>query len=240
MKSTMISRLVLITSLFSLAACNSKVADQPQKKITPKARTSAGVIPQQQGEQLGTPMAERVATIALLNKRNGQTQDFELKPGQDIRVGKVVIRLRACERTAPWEKIPDQGAFVQLLAFERPPGTTDKERWRQVFSGWLFKENPAANVVEHPVYDVWVKQCKMSFPGEEDIVQDVLPSINSENGGEVGAPDAPKPEAAKAPTAPKKPSREPQSAPRTTAAPEAEEIDPSEEETVVEDTVVEN
>jgi hypothetical protein len=239
-KSDMVSRLVLITCVLALAACNSKVADQPQKKLTPKAHTSAGVIPKQQGEQLGTPMAERVATIALLNKRNGQTQDFELKPGQDIRVGKVVIRLRACERTAPWEKIPDQGAFVQLLAFERPPGTTDKERWRQIFSGWLFKENPAANVVEHPVYDVWVKQCKMSFPGEEDIVQDALPSLNSEDGAEVGAAPVAKPETVKAPTVPKKPSREVQSAPRAAAAPAAEEADPGGEETILEDAVVEN
>ena len=39
--------------------------------------------------------------------------------------------------------------------------------WHKVFSGWLFKNAPSVNVVEHPVYDVWVKACEMSFPGEE-------------------------------------------------------------------------
>jgi hypothetical protein len=37
-----------------------------------------------------------------------------------------------------------------------------------VFSGWLFKNSPSLNVVEHPVYDVWVKDCAMKFPGEEE------------------------------------------------------------------------
>eukprot|EP01035_Chromulina_nebulosa_P054193 gene54193-74183_t len=112
------------------------------------------------------------AGMGLLNKRNGQTRDIELKPGEAIRFGKVVVRLRACEKTAPWENYPDEGAFVQLLVNERPPGTTDAEKWRSVFSGWLFKENPAANVVEHPVYDVWVKSCRMSFPGEETPIEE--------------------------------------------------------------------
>ena len=39
--------------------------------------------------------------------------------------------------------------------------------WRKVFSGWLFRNAPSLNVVEHPVYDVWVKDCAMRFPGEE-------------------------------------------------------------------------
>jgi hypothetical protein len=137
-----------------------------------KAQPSNDPVIAADGEALGTPMAQRVAVLGLLNKRNGQTRDIELKPGEAIRFGKVVVRLRACEKTAPWETYPDQGAFVQLLANERPPGTNDAERWRQVFSGWLFKENPAANVVEHPIYDVWVKACKMSFPGEEEALEE--------------------------------------------------------------------
>jgi len=105
-----------------------------------------------------TPMAERVAVIGLLNKRNGETRDLTLKPGQATRVGDVVVRLRACERTAPWEQEQYTGAFVQLDV----RGTDSK--WRRSFSGWLFKERPALNVVLHPIYDVWPKSCTMSFP----------------------------------------------------------------------------
>ena len=109
-----------------------------------------------------TPMEERVATISLLNKRNNVSQDFELKPGESVEEGAVVIRLEACERTAPYEFPQDTGAFVQLDVLER-----GQQQRRRVFSGWLFKENPSLNVVEHPIYDVWVKDCAMSFPGDE-------------------------------------------------------------------------
>lgn len=118
-------------------------------------------------DQIGTPMAERVATLGFLNKRNGHTRDLELKPGQSVRIGRAIVRLRACERTAPWELHPEQGAFVQLLVNDRPATRKGKDQWKKVFSGWLFRESPSLNVVEHPIYDVWVKRCAMSFPGEE-------------------------------------------------------------------------
>ncbi|ASK88730.1 hypothetical protein SPHFLASMR4Y_01984 [Sphingorhabdus sp. SMR4y] len=123
-------------------------------------------------EQIGTPMAERVATLGFLNKRNGLTRDLELRPGQSIRIGRAIVRLRACERTAPWELTPEQGAFVQLLVNDRPSNRSGEDQWKRVFSGWLFRESPSLNVVEHPIYDVWVKSCAMSFPGEEDPPED--------------------------------------------------------------------
>ena len=43
-----------------------------------------------------TPMKDRVAVLGLLNKRNGQARDVTLKPGQAMRIGNVVVRLRAC------------------------------------------------------------------------------------------------------------------------------------------------
>ena len=59
-------------------------------------------------------MAERVAVIGLLNKRNGIVRDLTLRPGQAMRVSDAVVRLRACETTAPWENQRLTGAFVQL------------------------------------------------------------------------------------------------------------------------------
>ncbi len=109
-----------------------------------------------------TPMAERVATIGLLNKRNNKSEDFELSPGESVESDRVILTLAACERTAPWEIPQETGAFVQVDVLER--GDSNHSR---VFSGWLFKESPSRNVVEHPVYDVWVKDCAMRFPGEE-------------------------------------------------------------------------
>ena len=163
--------LIWLPLLATLAACGSAQDETLAPAKSGEALATSDKIIAMSGANIGTPMAERVAVLGLLNKRNGQTRDVELKPGEAIRFDKVVIRLRACEKTAPWENPPEEGAFVQLLVNERPPGTTEAERWRNVFSGWLFKENPAANVVEHPIYDVWVKACKMRFPGEEAPVE---------------------------------------------------------------------
>lgn len=106
-----------------------------------------------------TPMAERVATLGVLNKRNGLSRDLVMKPGAAVRMGDLVIRLRACEQTEPWEAEQLTGAFVQVIV-----KNTLGDKWRKVFSGWLFRESPSLNSVEHPVYDVWVKGCTMRHP----------------------------------------------------------------------------
>lgn len=115
-------------------------------------------IPEKPLVREGTPMGERIAVLGLLNKRNGESRDLTLRPGESIRVGDVVVRLRACETTAPWEDQKLTGAFVQTDMRNRDGS------WRRAFSGWLFKESPSLNAVEDPVYDVWPKSCTMVHP----------------------------------------------------------------------------
>jgi len=117
-------------------------------------------------DSAATPMAEREAVLGILNKRNGVTREFKLKPGQATRIDNVIVRLRACERTAPYETDQLTGAFVQVDVEQ-----LDKS-WRRVFSGWLYKERPALNVVQHGIYDVWPKSCAMTFKdsGEDTVV----------------------------------------------------------------------
>jgi len=103
-------------------------------------------------------MAQRIAVLGILNKRNGIVQNVSLHPGQSVRWKDVIVRLRACETTAPWEEEKLTGAFVQV-DIERPDRS-----WGRVFSGWLYKESPSLNVVEHPVYDVTPKSCEMTYP----------------------------------------------------------------------------
>ena len=136
-----------------LAGCD-RSAKQESTEPLPTARK--GPPPQHIGE---TPMAERVAVIGLLNKRNGIVRDLTMRPGQALKIRDVIVRLKACETTAPWESPPVTGAFVQVDV-EQP-----SKQWKRVFSGWLYKESPSLNVVEHPVYDVWPKSCTMSWPG---------------------------------------------------------------------------
>ena len=158
-------RLAVPAALLLLAGCTNS-APEPEAEATDVPEEFAGAAPVVAATGIGTPMNERVAVLGLLNKRNNISREMEMKPGESRRIGDVIVRLSACERTAPWEEPPETGAFVQVIVLTRSDDGSDAQ-WRRFFSGWLFKNSPSVNVVEHPIYDVWVKDCKMSFPGEE-------------------------------------------------------------------------
>lgn len=149
-----------LLAVAALGGCN-----QAERNEAQPAGAGTAAVPQQQQQQQAnapapgtTPMSERVAVLGFLNKRNGIARDITLKPGQALRIKDAIVRLRACETTPPWEFDKLTGAFVELEV-EQPGGG-----WKRVFSGWLYKESPSLNVVEHPVYDVWPKSCVMNFP----------------------------------------------------------------------------
>jgi hypothetical protein len=154
-----------------------------------------------------TPMAQRVAVLGFLNKRNGISRDLTLKPGQAVRIGDAVVRLRACETTAPWEVQQLTGAFVQL-GVRSPQG-----RWERVFSGWLYKESPSLNVVEHPIYDVWPKSCAMTHPEAGASTVRAASAASSRS----SAPNSAPTRRAAAPAAPPAAAPEPSGAPADSA-----------------------
>ncbi len=154
-----LAALAAVPALILLSACGPSAApvgndqgDEDRIETVDIPQTVTAVAPGT------TPMAERVAVIGLLNKRNGLSRDLTLRPGQAARVGDVIVRLRACETTAPWEVQRLTGAFVQVDV------RNAQDQFQRVFSGWLYKETPSLNVVEHPIYDVWPKSCEMTHP----------------------------------------------------------------------------
>lgn len=149
-----------LAGLVLLGGCDQRPDAQPKAERQAEAEPDTVDIPQTvEADAPGTtPMAERVAVIGLLNKRNGIARDLTMKPGQAMRVEDVIVRLRACERTAPWETQQLTGAFVQVDV------SNPQDQFQRIFSGWLYKESPSLNVVEHPVYDVWPKSCEMTHP----------------------------------------------------------------------------
>ena len=179
----------------ALAACGKgaqqqNVAAGPAKNVPVTAAGQGGV----------TPMAQRVAVLGILNKRNGIVQNVTLRPGQSARWKDVIVRLRACEMTAPWEPEKLTGAFVQVDVHQ-----PDKS-WKRVFSGWVYKESPSLNAVEHPVYDVWPKSCAMTYPPGPAAPAAPASSSNlssaKKSGGASGTAPAPRPAApAAAPSA---------------------------------------
>jgi hypothetical protein len=183
-------RAILILAPLALSDVN---ATEVPKAVTAAAPAAAVVE-----SDYGTPVKDRVATIGLLNKRNNFSQDVILKTGEAKRIGNVTIKLATCERLLPWERPSETGAFVQVFVEER--ASTDQPlTWRKVFSGWLFKNSPSLNVVEHPVYDVWVKDCAMKFPGEEDSPAPAASASTAPKPSGSASP-APKPSSAPSPS----------------------------------------
>jgi hypothetical protein len=105
-----------------------------------------------------TPYTERVLTFAAIDKRTGLTREFVVKPGATVAFETLTIRVRTCETTPAWEQ-KQTAAFLQIFEPQGKAATSVK-----VFSGWMFAESPSLNPLEHPRYDVWVRNCAMSFP----------------------------------------------------------------------------
>jgi hypothetical protein len=192
--------LVLLLPL-ALAGCDlfSPTPDTvkvPLGEATPTAPAPAATASASGNDYGATPMNERIAVLGLLNKRNNVSEEIKLKPGEMREIGPVIVRVSACERTAPWEMPQQTGAFVQVDIRER-----GQQQHARVFSGWMFRESPSLNVVEHPVYDVWVKDCTMRFPGEEGSAAPA-PEASGKPAGRATAAPSPAPAATPAPAVP--------------------------------------
>lgn len=192
-----------LVSLLVLAACSQEPAPPgPAQTEVPKA-VIGNANPNRTTieSDYGTPVKDRVGTLALLNKRNDLVTELKLKTGESRRVGNVVVKLATCERTLPWERPVETGAFVQVFVEERAK-SDEPLTWHKVFSGWLFKNSPSLNAVEHPVYDVWVKDCAMKFPGEEEEAAAASTSAAKPSGSATpAATPSPSPKSSATPTA---------------------------------------
>jgi len=196
------SALLALVAATALTGCDRGGDGKRPGETTAQLAKSERVPQEVGGIEGATPMDQRVAVVGLLNKRNGLVRELEMKPGDTARVGRAIVRLRACETTAPWEDPPETGAFVQLTVQDQRD-----DKWYRVFSGWIFRERPDRNIIQHPIYDVFVKSCAMTYPGGEPVARSVpkaaaapAPKASSAdqspatNGGE-GTPAAPAPAA---------------------------------------------
>ena len=197
---------IALALLAALAACGPRGA--PERNVQENESVETIDVPQTvtRVPPGTTPMAQRVAILGLLNKRNGLSRDLTLRPGQAVRVGDAIVRLRACETTAPWEVQQLTGAFVQLDV------RNARGEYQRVFSGWIYKESPSLNVVEHPIYDVWPKSCAMTHPDGGEPAERPASSRSSAPSSAAPAAPAPEPAAPSAGTSEPPPSAEANSA----------------------------
>lgn len=94
-----------------------------------------------------------LAVLQGLDKITARIITFEAAIGQTIGFGTLKVTPRVCRKRPP-EYPPESAAYLEIV--EERPGEAPVER----FAGWMFASSPALNPLEHPVYDIWVVDCR--------------------------------------------------------------------------------
>lgn len=144
--------------------------------IAPLKEVPIAAAPNQKQLPPTDSTSDRKAVIRALDKVTMRMQEFEMSMDQTVKFGALDIRVRTCQANPP-ELPPENSAFLQIS--ETRPDTKKV----QVFSGWMYGSSPALNALEHPVYDVWVMACKMSFPDKGPDTIDVAAASAVEKRG---------------------------------------------------------
>jgi hypothetical protein len=137
-----------------------------------------------------TKILNKKASFSGLDKITGRIINFDEDIGETVQFGALRVKTDACY-TRPATEAANTDAFVEVDEI------TLQGEVKRIFSGWMFAASPGLHGVEHPIYDIWLTDCK----GPETTIVSA-------------APEPPKPVAAPAPQAPKKPPGSKQAAPR--------------------------
>lgn len=105
---------------------------------------------------LATARAENLEAAAALlqglDKVTARISSVMAPIGKPVRFGTLEITVRRCVKRPP-EEPPESAALLEIR--EVRPG----EPPTVLFRGWMFASSPALSALEHPVYDIWVKDC---------------------------------------------------------------------------------
>lgn len=126
----------------------------PERRIAP-APALAGAALAVLAAWPGAAAAERlpVAVLQGLDKITARVSTIEAPVGEVTTFGSLAITPRACDKRPP-EDPPESAAFLEIR--DAPAGEAPVD----LFSGWMFASSPALAALEHPVYDVWVIDCR--------------------------------------------------------------------------------
>jgi hypothetical protein len=144
-------------------------APQPGVAVAPPAaapapgqRQTKGV-PQspptlQPGDEVVTePPAQKIinkkASFSGLDKITGRIINFDEDIGETVQFGALRVKTDACY-TRPATEAANTDAFVEVDEI------TLQGEVKRIFSGWMFAASPGLHAVEHPIYDIWLTDCK--------------------------------------------------------------------------------
>lgn len=98
-------------------------------------------------------ISNAVAVFSGLDKITGRITEFDVYINETVQFGALQVTPKACYSR-------DETEAQHVDAFVQVEEITLDRRIRQIFSGWMFADSPALNAIEHPIYDVWLKDCK--------------------------------------------------------------------------------
>lgn len=93
------------------------------------------------------------AVFAGLDKITGRIISFEVAIDETVQFGALQITPRVCWTRPPTET-PQTDAFTEV------DEVTFNNEYRRIFTGWMYAASPGLHGVEHPIYDVWLTDCK--------------------------------------------------------------------------------
>ncbi|MGJ4962213.1 DUF2155 domain-containing protein [Bradyrhizobium sp. HKCCYLRH3061] len=122
-----------------------------------------GAVPQtpatiQPGDEVVTePPAQKIvnkkASFSGLDKITGRIINFDEEIGETVQFGALRVKTDACY-TRPATEAANTDAFVEVDEI------TLQGEVKRIFSGWMFAASPGLHGVEHPIYDIWLVDCK--------------------------------------------------------------------------------
>src|SRR5947209_2539791 len=118
-----------------------------------RASAIAALLALGAGPALADKIKHPTAVFAGLDKITGRIIAFEVSIDETVQFGSLQITPRACF-TRPQTEAPLTDGFVEVDEI-----VTNAEM-KRIFSGWMFAASPGLHGVEHPVYDVWLTDCK--------------------------------------------------------------------------------
>ena len=89
-----------------------------------------------------------LAFIGVLNKVTAQVSSIEIPAGEEVLIYDLKIFNKSCHISLPEEK-PLVAVYLVI----------DDLKGKNNFSGWMVKDLPSISSMEHPLYDIWVKDC---------------------------------------------------------------------------------
>ena len=94
-----------------------------------------------------------VAVFSGIDKITGRITSFDVYVGETVQFGALQVTPRVCYSR-------DDTEAQKITSFIEVDEITLDRKIRRIFTGWMFADSPGLNAVEHPVYDVWLTECK--------------------------------------------------------------------------------